>query len=85
VNWLAHVLGLDNGSGMPYLAWSGPGADLGELAIVGGMVNMARRHNCHVKGCWRVGRHPVAGTAWTVCARHHPEGAPSATDVRGML
>lgn len=32
-----------------------------------------RRHNCHARWCPRFGRHPVAGTPYTVCARHHPE------------
>lgn len=81
MTWLQHLLGLDNASGQPYLLWSGVGSDLGELAIVGGLVSMIRRHNCHVKPCWRVGRHQVEGTSWTVCARHHPTGAPSAADV----
>lgn len=77
--WLAHVLGLDNASGPAYLAWSGFGGDLGYLAIVGTLVH---RHNCHVRGCLRIGRHPVAGTDFVVCRRHHPDGAPTAADVR---
>ena len=55
-----------------YNFWSGFGSDIGEVAIVGGLVHMARAANCHVKGCWRVGRHPVDGTAFKTCARHHP-------------
>lgn len=77
--WLMHVLGLDNASGAPYLAWSGVGGDLGYLAIIGTLI---RRHNCHVHGCLRVGRHPVTGTDYVVCRRHHPDGAPTAADVR---
>jgi len=82
MGWLMHILGLDNGSGVPYLAWSGPGADLGEFAIVGSLIAGVRHHNCHVHGCWRVGRHPVAGTGYVVCRRHHPDGAPTAADIR---
>lgn len=81
-SWLAHVLGLDNASGMPYLAWSGFGGDFGELAIVGALVAGVRHRNCHVHGCWRLARHPVAGTTFVVCRRHHPDGAPTAADVR---
>lgn len=81
MNTLLHFFGLDNGSGMPYLFWSGIGANFGEFAIAGGLVNIARRHTCHVRGCWRVGRHPVDGTGYVVCRRHHPDGAPSAEDV----
>lgn len=75
MSWLAHVLGLDNASGMPYLAWSGFGGDLGELAIVGGLIAVYKRHTCHVDSprfCWRPGTHPVEGTAFRACRRHHP-------------
>lgn len=82
--WLLHVLGLDNASGPFYLWWSGSGADLGELAIVGGLVTVARKHNCHVKRCMRVGRYPVEGTVFVVCRRHHPEDSPSAERVRRL-
>lgn len=79
MRWLAHVLGLDNASGVPYLAWSGVGGDLG---IIGALLAVVRHRNCHVHKCWRVGRHPVAGTTFVVCRRHHPDGAPTAADVR---
>jgi len=81
VSWLAHVLGMDNLSGPYYGFWSGSGSDIGELAMVGGLVAIVRKHNCHVDKCWRVGRHPVAGTAYVVCRKHHPDGAPSHADV----
>lgn len=74
---LAHILGIDNVSGYWYGFWSGFGSDIGELAIV-------RRHNCHVKGCPRVGRHPIAGTTWTVCRKHHPDEHPTADDVKAV-
>lgn len=75
MSWLAHFLGLDNGSGMPYLAWSGPGADLGEFAIVGAFIAHYKRLTCHVtdpRFCWRPGTHPVEGTPFRACRRHHP-------------
>lgn len=75
MNWLTHALGLDNGSGPIYLAWSGAGADLGELAIIGGLVTHYRRMTCHVdtpRFCWRPGVHPVAGTPYKTCKKHHP-------------
>jgi hypothetical protein len=77
LHWLAHVLGADYG--LPYGHFSfydfesGSGSDLGEVAIVGGLLSVYRRHNCHVHGCWRVGRHKVAGTDHVVCRRHHPD------------
>jgi hypothetical protein len=84
LHWLSHWLGLDDASGPIYSFYSGVGADLSELAVIGGLVGMYRRHNCHVHRCWRVGRHPVAvdGTTWTVCRRHHPADAPTADAVR---
>lgn len=80
-HWLLHVMGVDNVSGPWYGFWSGFGSDIGELAIVGSLLAVVRRHNCHVRRCWRVGRHPVAGTGYMVCRRHHPEDSPSHGDV----
>jgi hypothetical protein len=58
---------------------SGPLAD---ITLLGGAYAILRHHNCHVKGCWRVGRHPVDGTAYVVCRKHHPEKSPTAEQVR---
>lgn len=74
---LIHLLGIDDVSGHAYAFWSGFGSDLGELAIVGGLLAMIRKHNCHVHRCWRIARHPVAGTEHIVCRKHHPKGAPT--------
>jgi hypothetical protein len=82
VHLLLRILGVDDLSGPWYGFWSGFGSDLGELAIVGGLVAVARRHNCHVHHCWRVGRHPVEGTTFVVCRRHDPSGTVTADDVR---
>lgn len=72
MTWLAHILGLDNASKMPYLAWSGIGSDVGEFAIVGALFAHYKRHTCHVDGCWRIGLHPVEQTPFRACRRHHP-------------
>jgi hypothetical protein len=80
MGWLAHVLGTDSGSGPAYLAWSGAGSDLGEVAIIGGLASICRRHNCEVHGCWRLGRHATAA-GHHVCRRHHPDGPLSHQDV----
>lgn len=77
---LAHVLGLDDPTSYWYCFWSGIFPDVTVFAA--GAIFL-RRHNCHAAGCWRIGRFPVEGTAWTVCHRHHPDGAPSAEDVKG--
>jgi hypothetical protein len=79
-HWLLHFLGLDSASGTAYLWWSGAGSDLAELAIVGGLISVYRRHNCEVARCWRLGRHDTAA-GHTVCRRHMPGGAPTHGDV----
>ena len=57
-----------------YNFWSGPGSDLGEVAIVGGLVQIYRQHNCHVKGCARLGKHEYDkdGVKFKLCRKHHP-------------
>lgn len=82
MGWLAHILGLDDMAGRWYGFWSGFGSDLGEIAIIGGLISIVRRHNCHVHHCWRVGRHPVQGTPHVVCRRHHPDGHLTAAAAR---
>jgi hypothetical protein len=57
---------------------SGPLAD---ITLFGGGYAIARRHNCHVKGCWRIARSRVAGTDYIVCRRHHPHERPTAEKV----
>lgn len=80
--WFLHLTGADNGSGPWYLFWSGFGANFAEFTLVGGILGLFWKHNCHVKGCWRIGRHPVEGTGYVVCRRHHPEDAPTPAQVR---
>jgi hypothetical protein len=67
--WLLHVLGVDDVSGRWYAFWSGFGSDLSELAIVGAVLGLVHKHNCHQARCWRIGRHLVDGTPW--CNKHH--------------
>lgn len=69
---LVHILGLDNASGPIYLFWSGAAADISELAILGGLFSIYRRHQCEVAGCLRLGRHTTAAQH-VVCRRHHPD------------
>jgi hypothetical protein len=77
-----HTFGIDDTSGRWYAFWSGAGSDIGELAIIGALLGLLRKHNCHVHRCWRVGRHPVEGTPFTVCRHHDPGGPVTAADVR---
>lgn len=81
-HWLAYMTGSLNTSGAPpnYNWWSGAGSDLGELAVFGAVVGGWHRVNCHVRHCWRIGRHTTDG-GHTVCRRHMPGGAPTYDDV----
>jgi hypothetical protein len=87
VGWLLHWLTVHTGSsntpGAPanYNFWSGFGSDLGELALIGGLVAIYKRHTCHVHRCWRIGRHQVEGTPHVVCRKHHPDGHLTAGDI----
>lgn len=72
-HWLAIHTGSENEPGIYYGFWSGFGSDIGEVAILGGVLGVFKHHNCHVKRCWRLGRFAVAGTPYKVCHRHHPE------------
>ena len=73
---ILHMLGVDDVSGRWYGFWSGFGSDIGELAIIGGLITIARHHNCHQPGCWRLGRHHIEGTEYVVCRKHHPRNSP---------
>lgn len=71
VHFLLHWLGLDNASGRQYLAWSGviPTLErLTELAVLGYF--LWRHHNCHQKGCWRLG-HKLPNSHLLACPKHN--------------
>ena len=74
---LGHFFGLDNGGGANYLFWSGVGSDFTEVALIGAAYTVWRRHNCGVRGCWRIGRRVVPGTDHVACNRHHPNPPPT--------
>jgi hypothetical protein len=69
---LSQETGTSNATSRAYDFWSGFGSDIGEVAIIGAVIGMYRKHNCHVHGCWRVAKHPVEGTPYVVCKKHHP-------------
>lgn len=69
-HWVAVHFGTINGS--YNLFWSGFGSDIGEIAILGALVQATRHANCHQKGCWRVGLHRVGDSPYRVCHHHHP-------------
>lgn len=78
--WVMHLTGLDSASGPAYLFWSGIGGNLGIIAVLYGVL---RKHNCHVRGCLRIGIYHVGGTPYVVCRRHHPDvdAAPAPQDL----
>ena len=76
-HWLAVHTGTVGESGPYYGFWSGFGSDLGEVTLITtvglGVYTGVRRANCHTKGCWRIGHHPLEGTPYHLCAHHHPD------------
>ena len=76
-HWLAlHTGTTHGGPDVYYNFWSGFGSDLGEATLISavglGVYTGVRKVNCHVKGCWRIGHHPLLGTPYILCRRHHP-------------
>jgi hypothetical protein len=84
--WMATFTGTDYCVNLPakyqdvckhYGFWSGFGSvipwSLFTLGGVFGGLALALRHtNCHVKGCWRLGKHQIAGGEFKVCTKHNP-------------
>jgi hypothetical protein len=77
-HWLAlHTGTLHGGPDIYYNFWSGFGSDLGEATLISavgiGVYTGVRKVNCHTKGCWRIGHHPLDGTPYILCRHHHPD------------
>jgi len=77
-HWLAVHTGSVNEPGVaPGNAfWGGVASDLGEVTLVGGMLAIYRKHNCHQRHCWRFGRHDftdeATGLTFRLCRKCHP-------------
>lgn len=76
-HWLAlHTGIIHGGPDQYYNFWSGFGSDLGEVTLITavgiGVYTGVRKVNCHTKGCWRIGHHPLDGTPYILCRHHHP-------------
>ena len=76
-HWLAlHTGTIHGGPDLYYNFWSGFGSDLGEATLISavgiGVYTGVRKVNCHTKGCWRIGHHPLDGTPYILCRHHHP-------------
>jgi len=77
-HWFAlHTGTIHGGPDVYYNFWSGFGSDLGEATLVSavcvGVYTGVRKVNCHTKGCWRIGHHPLDGTPYILCKHHHPD------------
>lgn len=77
-HWLSHWVGADNPSGAIYLFGSGWFAN---AAFLSAPLVVLRKHNCHAKGCWRIGRFPVEGTAYALCRKCHPDDHKTAEEI----
>lgn len=90
MDWHAfiHFMGIDNMAGMWYGFWSGFGSVIVPPILTSAPIVfvLLRKHNCHVKRCWRLGRHsmthPVTGAALIVCRPHHVDDHVLADDLR---
>jgi len=79
--WWAIHTGTYNEPGPYYGFFSGFGSDLGEVVLLGGVIGLYRKHNCHVTGCPRISHHKFTdqenGTEYMLCKKHyrkvHPE------------
>lgn len=58
-----------------YQMWSGIIPALTILTLFGSLGGAYHLHNCHKDGCWRIGKHRIAGTPW--CDRHKAMAKPA--------
>lgn len=56
-----------------YQLYSGFLPALTVVSLVTLLAGAWRHLNCHVDGCPRIGRYPVAGGRFKVCRAHHPD------------
>lgn len=77
-DWIYHAVRWTWHDADGYNFISGPLAD---ITLLGGGYAVARHHNCHVKGCWRIARAQVPGTNYIICRKHHPHQQPTAQRV----
>jgi len=54
--------------------WSGIIPALTILSLIVSVGGAYHLHNCHQDGCWRIGKHRIAGTPW--CDRHKDQAVP---------
>lgn len=78
--WFATHSGTYNESGPYYGFFSGIGSDLGEIVLIGGVIQLYRKHNCHVAKCPWIAHHKFTdvteGTEYLLCKKHYREVHP---------
>lgn len=80
LHWLAVHTGTVNEAGPYYGFWSGFGSDLGEVTLIAAVLGGYRKHNCHQRRCWRIGRHTVDGSPW--CDKHHQAARQAGSEAK---
>jgi hypothetical protein len=70
-----HPYPLSSSTPWTYQMWSGIIPALTILTLFGSLGGAYHLHNCHMDGCWRIGKHRVAGTPW--CNHHVGNAKPS--------
>lgn len=69
---ILHWTGVDTQQSYFYDFWSGIGPVIfGQLPILISLLLYFRHHNCHIKGCWRLGHPDPRGGGFPACKRHH--------------
>jgi hypothetical protein len=84
-HWTAIHIGSINESGPFYGFWSGFGSDISEFAIAVGIYTGVRKVNCHSWRCWRIGQHPLEGTPYHLCKKHHPDVPKGGAKIEDIL
>jgi len=67
-HFILHVLGIDTQQSYFYDFWSGVAT---QMSVFIGAVVYYKKHNCHVHGCPRIGKHQIGH--YVVCSKHHPD------------
>lgn len=66
---------ISHGGSHQYNFWSGWGSVwiLPVIITLGHYLVDRFTHVCHVPGCYRKGKHPMAKGKYIVCGKHHPD------------
>jgi hypothetical protein len=72
--WIEVHTGTVNEPGPYYGFWSGFGSDIGEGAIVIGLIGLFRKANCHIPRCPLLSHHEyeMDGVKYKLCRKHMP-------------